>query len=494
MKTPRLCTIRNNNVGSLKCCASSVSSLLCDIFNLSVFYGVYPDQLKIAKIIPVYKKEAKDEVSNYRPISILPAVNKIFETFIQRTMYSFLNSCNFFNKRQYGFREGSGTHTAMFELVSMINKKIDSKKIVSGLFIDLSKAFDTVIHSLLLRKLEYAGVRGVAFDLLKSYLSNRKQYTVCNGESSSMIDVTVGVPQGGVLSPLLFIIFINDFFNLPIKSAPFGFADDTNMFESSALVSTNILHLSNDLIIIAEYFRLNKLTLNLKKTKLVHFRKPHAKLINPPILTFNGITIEVATSVKCLGLTLDEFVSWREHIDNVGKTVSSRIGVIKKLYFLPKKILRLIYFSTIHCHLTYCVGIWGSANKTLIDELHVLHKKSLKATHKLPMRYSSTLLFKVEFPTMLTVRQMYKLAVCKFVYCSINNLKHHSLTFASNFNRYETRYSYLLKRPKIHSDFGKRSLLYAGPTLFNTLPILIRNLTHLPKFIRLLKEFLLKSV
>jgi hypothetical protein len=161
------------------------------------------------------------------------------------------------------------------------------------------------------------------------------------------------------------------------------------------------------------------------------------------------------------------------------------------LRFLPKRILRLIYFSSIHCHLTYCVGIWGSANKTLIDELHVLHKKALKATHKLPMRYSTALLFGVEFPTMLTIMQLYKMAVCKYVYCSINDLKHHSLTFASNYNRYETRYSYLLKRPKILSNYGKRCLLYSGPTLFNTLPIHVRNSTHLQGFVRSCKAFLL---
>ncbi|KAG4070733.1 hypothetical protein HA402_011367, partial [Bradysia odoriphaga] len=127
------------------------------------------------------------------------------------------------------------------------------------------------------------------------------------------------------------------------------------------------------------------------------------------MLTFHDIEIKVP--VKCLGLTLDHFVNWDEHVSGLCSIVSRRIGVLKRLRFLPKKVLRLIYFSTVHCHLTYCVGVWGSAKKSLIDQLHVLHKEALKATHRLPMRYSTELLFKTQFPNVLTIPRMYELAV-----------------------------------------------------------------------------------
>ena len=481
------------SVGSLKCCSAVISPFLSDLFNLSLAHGVYPDDLKLAKVIPVYKKGSSSEVGNYRPISVLPAVNKVLETVVQRAVSGFLKQTGFFNARQYGFRDGSGTHTALFELISMINTEIDKGRVVSGLFIDLSKAFDTVIHRLLLVKLEFAGIRGVALDLLRSYLTGRRQVTVCNGVKSEPMGVTVGVPQGGVLSPLLFLVFINDFFELPMSSSPFGFADDTNMFNSSSDAAENLNGFSHDLVVMTEYFRLNKLTLNLSKTKLIHFRKPSVKISNLPVLSFRGVQIEVCSSVKCLGLTLDEFVTWEEHVSNVSSTISRQIGIIKRLRFLPKRILRMIYFSTVHSRLTYCIGVWGSARKSLINDLEVLHRSALKSTHKLPKRFPTGLLFACHFPGVLTVTQMYEMSVCKFVFCCLNDLKHHSVQFFDNSNRYGTRYSYLLKAPKVLSKYGDRSLLCAGPKLFNALPTQIRNSHTLNQFCRSLKAFMLCS-
>ena len=238
---------------SLKCCVDSITPMLCYVFNFCLFHGTWPDALKIAKITPIFKQGAQDDVGNDRPISVLPVVNKVLETIVQKELYDFLKSSHFFSSRQYGFRKGSGTHTELFELVNMLNKEIDEGKVITGLFLDLTKAFDTVVHELLLIKLEYAGVRGVVLDLFKSYFSNRKQCATANDRVSPLIDIGIGVPQGGVLSPLLFIVFINDFYDLPLHSSPFGFADDTNLFQSSVMVADNIGNLSEDFDVIVEY-------------------------------------------------------------------------------------------------------------------------------------------------------------------------------------------------------------------------------------------------
>ena len=173
--------------------------------------------------------------------------------------------------------------------------------------------------------------------------------------------------------------------------------------------------------------------------------------------------------------------------------VSGRIGIIKRLRFLPRKVLRLIYFSTVHCHLTYCVGVWGSAAKTLIDGLCVLQRGALKVSHKLPARYPTELLYGKEFPTVLTVPQLYKQAVCRFVFCCVNRVKHHSLAFPDNVNCYRTRYSHLLRKPKVQSEYGRRCLLFSGPSLYNSLPLSLRNLRRYEEFCRSLKDLLLKE-
>ena len=146
----------------------------------------------------------------------------------------------------------------------------------------------------------------------------------------------------------------------------------------------------------------------------------------------------------------------------------------------------------VHSRLTYCVGVWGSANKAVIDELQVLQKKALKAAHKLPLCFPTALLFGEEFPNVLTVSRMYELAVCKYVHCSVHDLKHHSTVFSDNSNRYGTRFSFLLRKPPIQSKYGKRSLQYAGPTLYNALPREIRELKRYDEFSRRLKSYLLR--
>ena len=190
------------------------SAIICDflayIFNNCVSMGVYPSLLKIAKLIPLYKKGPKDECSNYRPISLLMHINKVFEKLIHKRLYSFLQKNNVLNQNQYGFRKNSSTAFAIYDLIENKLKNLDENLYTCALYVDLSKAFDTVNHCILLRKLEHQGIRGVPLELFKSYLSNRKQYTYVNGARSQELPIEIGVPQGSALGPLLFLLYIND--------------------------------------------------------------------------------------------------------------------------------------------------------------------------------------------------------------------------------------------------------------------------------------------
>ena len=215
------------------------------IFNLSIISGIYPSNLKVAKVIPIYKKGDSKSINNYRPISILSTINKIFEKILHTRLTNYIENFNLLYKYQFGFRKNHSTEHALIEIVDQIRFSIDNSQLTCGIFIDLSKAFDTVDHNILLGKLEHYGIRGNALKLFKSYLSNRNQYTVTENNKSQISNIECGVPQGSVLGPLFFILFIND---LP-NCCPLGkvriFADDTNVFfqcndiKSSCIYSQN---------------------------------------------------------------------------------------------------------------------------------------------------------------------------------------------------------------------------------------------------------------
>ena len=281
-----------------------------NLFNLSFTIGVFPNITKIAKIVRLYKKDNKLECKNYRPISLLSNIGKLIEKLLRKRLYSFLDQSKHFFGSQVGFRPHHSTNHALIIITKHIRSALDKNNFTCGVFLYFQKAFDTVNHGILLSKLSYYGVRGIAHDLFKSYLTNRKQHTIINGVSSSVLSITHGVPQGSVLGPLLFLIYINDLNHVVTLSTMYHFADDTNLLYSNSLLKSINKCIIHDLRLIGHWLRPNRISLNVNKTEIVLFR-PKKKIICKNVnFRINGQKVTPTTQTRYLGILTDQHLPW----------------------------------------------------------------------------------------------------------------------------------------------------------------------------------------
>ena len=334
------------------------------IFNLSLTTGIVPDKLKIAKVIPLFKSGEANSPSNYRPISLLSIFNKLLEKIIYKRLYSFFQKENILYKYQFGFREKHGTCLAVLETMDMCYKNLDNNKYVIGLFLDLKKAFDTVNHEILLHKLYNYGIRGVMYDWLKSYLNDRYQFTFVNGTRSDTKKVACGVPQGSVIGPLLFLVYINDIYKAIPEDIPKLFADDTNIFIIGDSLPEIELKANICLKNVYNWFCANKLTLNVDKSCYLLFT-PKKTVINSALnIYIENQNLLKSSTCKYLGIIIDENLSWINHIDFVyNKLVKFSCIFYKIRDLLPVQCLKMLYYSFIHCHLLYGIEVYGNTVK-----------------------------------------------------------------------------------------------------------------------------------
>ena len=262
---------------------------ICAIFNQWLDLGIFPDDLKIARVFPVYKNGSSENVANYRPISVLPIFSKILEKCMYNRLFDFISKCNILSLNQYGFRPGHSTSSALIDFVHTVTA-LDNKKYMIAMFLDLKKAFDTVDHAILLHKLELYGIRGIVLKLFESYLSNRKQYVEISKCKSQQGTISCGVPQGSILGPLLFILFINDLSKVSKVLHCTMFADDTSLFLSH--INYRDLHnlFNSELELISEWFYANKMIINVAKTSYIIF----SNLLIPDYLS---IRVECAIQI-----------------------------------------------------------------------------------------------------------------------------------------------------------------------------------------------------
>jgi retron-type reverse transcriptase len=368
----------------VKSVSDLISSPLAIIFNLSLSSGSVPKKLKCAKVVPIFKNGENDVFSNHRPISILPVFSKILERLIHKRLYKFVSCYNLLHENQFGFRPGLSTEMAILQVYNNIISALDSRKHTVGVFLDLSKAFDTINHDILLSKLAHYGIRGIALEWFRSYLNDRFQFVTYNSHKSPLLNISTGVPQGSILGPLLFILYINDLFYVCKHSSTTLFADDCNIVASHKNFDQLIEFVNHDLCNISTWFMANKLSLNIKKSNYMFFKNRFSNRTYDDIhITINDNNISRVSSTKFLGIILDECLTWNNHSIQIANLVSKYSGILYRLkQFLNCDVLFSLYQTLVIPHIMYCNLIWADRNNCTLDNIHRKQKRIIRFVYQ----------------------------------------------------------------------------------------------------------------
>ena len=446
----------------LKSIKDEIAKPLTIIINQSLRTGTFPDALKIAKVKPLYKKGDNFCLNNYRPISLLPTISKIFERVMFIQLYSYLNANNLLSEQQYGFRSQHSTELACIKLVDYITTEIDNiKKIKSptAIFLDLSKAFDMLNFNILLNKLQYYGIHGISLSLIRSYLTNRFQYVQFENSESDLLEIKTGIPQGSILGPLFFSIMINDLVYSSNKFKFLMYADDTTIYfnlEDFPIENREVL-INNELEKVNKWLKLNKLAVNVDKTKsmLFHRRRP----VTPIQFSMNNKIIDVVQYFNYLGIMLDADMSCKTHVAMVRNKLSRINGILHRLkYIYPQNVLITLYKFLFVPHINYGSLLWGHAG----GALDKIQKKAIRTiTYSNYIAHSEPLLKELN---LLKVEDLFELKILKFLFKLYHNtLPPYFNSYRSHLENNVTPYTlrpHPLPVPRVSHVFAEAGLLY----------------------------------
>ena len=462
------------------------SSILCPISKLinSIFStGIYPMAFKTSRITPIYKKGDPKDPSNYRPISCLPYLSKVVEKCVAARLKDYFHQTSMISLRQYGFQKSKSTVDALINFTENIYQSLNNREHNLSIFVDMSKAFDTVSHEILISKMEMYGIKQVNLAFFKNYLSNRKCFVRIGSRESEMKPLNTGVPQGGVLGPLMFLIYINDLPQNCKELQPLLFADDTTLSYSHYNYEKVLTECVTGMETVVEWCLQNKITLNKEKTEAIIFSK---RLNFTNEQTVNILGSEKLLSRECcfLGVRLDSDLTFSNHIKHVVTKISKHTGILYKIReCLPLKACIDYYYAFVYPHLTYCVVIWGGTGLTHLQPLIVQHKRVIRTICYKGRREHSTPLF-------------YRLKLLKFA----DIYKYHMLIYMHKAMRedifspvhdFNTRNRYLAVPEFQRLTTCQRAVSYAGPKIWNSIPLYLKEIESISTFKRKLKFHLL---
>ena len=471
----------------VKDAAELICKPLVMIYNSSMESGVFPDFWKLARVTPIFKSGNKSDANNYRPISIISVFARIFEKIVHDQLYNFLSTNNILTPSQSAFRKLHSTITSLINCTDNWYRNIDKKQLNLSLFLDLKKAFDTVDHQIMVKKLNAIGVRGIAGDWFASCLSNRKQYCSLGDQKSSESFVTCGIPQGSCLGPLLFIIYLNDFEDCLVHSKAGMYADDTHVTLTSDSLAELFESAREEMMNISEWMRINKLSINPQKTEYMiigHPRRTNKILSHEPLM-LNGAEIKHVKETKSLGIIVDEGLNWNEQHKKVKGKVSGGLWSLKKLMkIVPQSQLVNIYHALVESHLRYANVVWGSLSNTKLEALQRLQNRahSIIERAKIKDQWSGD---------WLTVEQLINFDRSVMTYKMMNKICPESLwdTYKTRnmYSSYRTRNCTDIQLPRYNLEYSKKSFHYSGLKAWNEIPNTIRELSTLQQFKKHLK-------
>jgi len=477
----------------LKKTAPNIIAPLLDICNQSFQQGKFPDMMKSARVIPIFKSGDKTDYNNYRPISLLPQFSKILEKLFNNRLDSFIQKFEILYQGQYGFQNNRSTASAVLELIEEVTNNIDKKKVSAGIFIDLKKAFDTVNHDILIKKLEYYGLRGTALSWINSYLINRTQFVDIDNTKSEELNVECGVPQGSVLGPKLFLLYINDIIKVSDLLKFILFADDTTILCSDSDIASLTTKVNRELDKLFNWFAANKLSLNIAKTNYMIFNGGTESNITHPI-TINNTAIEKVKVSKFLGVLVDDKVSWKPHILSVQSKLSKTLAAMYHARPMANdNTMRTIYNALFLPHLSYCAEIWGNTYSSNLSKIKTTQKKAIRLICRSGKFSHTTPLFKqlnllkftdvVEFKTSLVMHKAFHSNLPP------NNQKF----FQKRVSKYPTKHKNKLDVKK-HRTTGKSfTMSITGVKVWNSLDITLTDIISHARFKTSLKKRILAT-